>query len=385
MVNKILFIGFDDFSHINSPVIEQLTRHFSDFQIKKVWLKPQLKKQKLTLAVAFGAMLWELGDDFLRGDKRWKNWRNHFYSTGYMIHKLSEIADAETKKDSYAFTFQTQSLFKCPGGQFGHFIYTDHTNLNNLNYRLIRPNEYLASKKFRLKEQEIYENATTVFVMSENIRRSLIEQYGISSEKACLVYAGANTGEPVKTKSEKFKSKNIVFVGKDWERKGGPLLMEAFQKVRRKIPEATLTIIGCNPVTDTEGCHIMGVVPKSEVTKAFQQAAVFCLPTRREPFGMVFIEAMFNKLPVVCTSVGATPDLVVDGKNGFLISFQSDALAEKLCLLLENPKLAEQFAEEGFKKVNSQYTWDNVGNRMSSVIRKQMSAFHASNGEQIKN
>ena len=100
---------------------------------------------------------------------------------------------------------------------------------------------------------------------------------------------------------------------------------------------------------------------------------------------MVFIEAMFNKLPVVCTSVGATPDLIEDGRNGFLVSFQSDALAEKLCLLLENPKLAEQFAEEGFNKVNILYTWENVGNRMSSVIRKQMSAFTVSNGEQIKN
>lgn len=373
MTNKILFIGFDDFSHINAPVIEQLTNHFKMYQIKKVWLKPQLKKEKVTLAIAFGAMLWELGDDFLSGHKKWKNWRNHFYSTGYMIRALSRIAKNETLKENYVFTFQTQSLFKCPGGRLGHFIYTDHTNLNNLNYKLINQQEYLASKSFRLKEREIYQEASSIFVMSENIRRSLIEQYGISPEKTHLVFAGATTGQQTVSNREKFKRKNIVFAGKDWSRKGGPLLLEAFKKIKIQIPDATLTIIGSNPKTQLDGVIVRGVVPKSDVVKAFQEATVFCLPTKREPFGMVFIEAMFNRLPVVCTTCGATPDLIENGKNGFLIPFQSEALAEKLCILLENPQMAEQFAEEGFKKASTIYTWDNVGERMAAVIRNQIS------------
>jgi glycosyltransferase involved in cell wall biosynthesis len=372
MNNKILFIGFDDFSHINAPVIQQLTQHFSKFQIRKVWLKPQLKKQKVTLAIAFGAMLWELGADFLNGDKKWRKWRNHFYSTGYMMRALSKIAKKETEKEPYIFTFQTQSLFKCPGGRFGHFIYTDHTNLNNLNYQLVNHQEYLASKSFRLKEREIYREAASIFVMSENIRRSLIDQYGISPKKAHLVFAGANTGESVKTSSEKFRRRNIVFAGKDWDRKGGPLLLEAFKKIREQIPDATLTILGCNPKTLQEGIQIKGEVPKSEVIGAFQESTVFCLPTKREPFGMVFIEAMFNRLPVVCTACGATPDLIEEGKNGFLVPFQSDALAEKLILLLTQPELAEQFADEGYRKACTIYTWDNVGQRMANVIRKQM-------------
>lgn len=372
MTNKILFIGFDDFSHINAPVIEQLNNHFKTFQIRKVWLKQKLKKEKLTLIIALGAMVWELGNDFLYGHKKWKNWRNHFYSTGFMIRALSRIAKEETQKENYLFTFQTQSLFKCPGGQFGHFIYTDHTNLNNLNYKLINQQEYLASKSFRLMEREIYQEASSIFVMSENIRRSLIDQYGINPKKTHLVFAGANTGQLTDSNREKFKSKNIVFAGKDWNRKGGPLLMEAFKRVKQRVPDATLTIIGCNPPTQVNGVMIKGVVPKSEVMKAFQEGTVFCLPTKREPFGMVFIEAMINRLPVVCTSCGATPDLIENGKNGFLVPFNEDELAEKLCLLLENPKMAEQFADEGFKKVSTTYTWNKVGDRMATVIRKEI-------------
>ena len=371
VTDKILFIGFDAFSHINKPVIDQLALHFKGWSIDCVALKPRLKKRKFTLALAFLAMIRELGMDFIRGDKKWLNWRNHFYSTGYMVRILSEMAQEEAEKDTYAFTFQTQSLFRTPGGRFGNFIYTDHTNLHNLRYRHIRKREYLASHRFHELEKEIYHDAATVFVMSENIRRSLIEQYGLPPEKTALVYAGAEI-RPADEDTGKFHSRNIVFAGKDWQRKGGPLLLKAFEKVLKRIPDARLTILGCSPETNLSNCRVLGEVSKSEVMREFGKATVFCLPTKREPFGMVFIEAMASRLPVVCTSVGATPDLIEDGKNGFLVPYEADVLADRLVMLLENPDLARSFAEHGYRKVTEKYTWEKVGNGMAEVIRKRI-------------
>lgn len=134
MSNKILFIGFDDFSYINQPVIEQLSLHFTNYEIRKAWLKPLLKRKKITLALGIFFLFAELGRDFITGEKKWSNWRNHLYSTGFMIKTLSALAAKEVKRDIYAFVFQTQSLFRCPPGLYGNYIYTDHTNLNNLNY-----------------------------------------------------------------------------------------------------------------------------------------------------------------------------------------------------------------------------------------------------------
>lgn len=372
MSRKILFIGFDDFSNINQPVIDQLTKHFQDYAIQKTWLKPKLKKEKLTLTLAFGYMLWELGADFFRGDKKWSNWRNHFYSTGFMVKTLSRLARKEAEKENYAFTFQTQSLFKCPGGVYGNFIYTDHTNLNNLTYDLVRKKEYLASLGFRNQEREIYHDAESVFVMSRNIKRSLLEHYGLQPQKANLVYAGGDSGNQYPYNRQKFESKTIVFAGKDWFRKGGPLLVEAFKRVLKKIPDAQLIIFSCTPKMDIPNVDFRGVVPKKEVLEAFSKAAVFCLPTKREPFGMVFIEAMFNRLPIVCTSIGATPDLVENGYNGYRVPYQAGTLAEKLCYFLENPAIAERFAEHGFKKAEENYTWDQVGHKMATVIKERI-------------
>lgn len=371
MKQKILFIGFDDFSQINQPVLNQLAIHFSTYRIETVWLKPKLKKRKITLALAFGHMVWELGGDFLFGYKKPANWRNHFYSTGFMMRTLSEMAKEATENNTYAFTFQTQSLFQCPGGVFGNFIYTDHTNLNNLNYQNVNPREYLASASFQILERNIYKRAARVFVMSENVRQSLIQQYGLSEEQTALVYAGAN-GHAGHSEPDRYRRKNIVFAGKDWVRKGGPLLLEAFEKVLEMHPDATLTIIGCTPNTTLKNCKVLGVLPKHRVIEEFNRATIFCLPTRREPFGMVFIEAMVNRLPVVCTATGATPELISDGKNGFLIPYDSDVLANRLNFLLDNPAIAELFAENGYQKVANQYTWEMVGDKMARTIRENM-------------
>jgi len=376
MSNKILFIGFDDFSYINKPVIEQLSRHFTNYEIRTVWLKPLLKRKKITLALGVIFLFAELGRDFLTGDKKWRNWRNHFYSTGFMIRTLSSLATKEAQKDVYAFIFQTQSLFKCPPGLYGNFIYTDHTNLNNLNYTQTGRREYLASRWFRQTELKIYREAKAIFVMSGNIRKSLLRQYNIPDDKVFLVYAGADGKYSINRDSKKFRNKNIVFVGKDWKRKGGPLLIEAFGKVLKKIPDATLTIIGCNPEVKINNCTISGVLPQQQIIKAYESATVFCLPTRREPFGMVFIEAMYNRLPVICPAVGATTDLIENGRNGYLVPYSAEALAEKLILVLRNPGLAESLGNQAFKSVSETYTWKNTGNLMARVIRQKM-------GEQI--
>jgi len=376
MTMKILFIGFDDFSQINRPVLTQLSRHFPEWTIDTVLLKPKLRKRRVTLVLAFGSLIRELGWDFLIGRKKWSNWRNHFYSTGYMMRTLSGMASEEAQRENYAFTFQTQSLFRCPPGLYGNFIYTDHTNLNNLNYRYVEPGEYLASPSFHKLERQVYHNATTVFVMSGNIRRSLIEQYGLPPGKTTLVYAGANEKMLAQPTSRSMlpvrRSKNIVFAGKDWIRKGGPLLLKAFKKVLRRIPDATLTVIGCQPKTSIHNCRILGMLPKEKVMEEFSSSAVFCLPTRREPFGMVFIEAMYNHLPVVCTDTGATPEIVEDGRSGFIVPYDANLLAERLCFLLENPEIADEFAENGFQRATKRYTWENTGNRMAEVIRQNI-------------
>ncbi len=125
--------------------------------------------------------------------------------------------------------------------------------------------------------------------------------------------------ENISASIERYKNKIILFVGIDWERKGGPDLFEAFKEIVKKHPDAKLVIIGASPKIKNANCQVLGKIPLEKVPGYYKNAAVFCMPTKREPFGLVYLEAMLYKLPVVATNIGAIPDFIQNDKNGYLV------------------------------------------------------------------
>jgi glycosyltransferase involved in cell wall biosynthesis len=219
-------------------------------------------------------------------------------------------------------------------------------------------------------EREIYQNAALTFVRSSNVLRSLIEEYGQTPESAVLVYAGSNAAvsQATRTMSDYTKN-NILFVGLDWQRKGGPDLVEAFKLVLEKYPTAQLTIVGASPSLQIPNCEVVGKVPAEELERYYQQASIFCLPTYLEPFGIVFIEAMTARLPIVATRVGAIPDFVEQGKNGWLVEpGDIPGIADALLNLLDDPERCHAFGEYGFQLTEEHYSWKAVGEKFRENI-----------------
>ena len=112
-------------------------------------------------------------------------------------------------------------------------------------------------------------------------------------------------------------------------------------------------------------------MPPEELGPYYQEASVFCLPTYLEPFGIVFIEAMTAHLPIVATRVGAIPDFVEEGRNGFLVEpGDIPGLANALLRLLENPALCRSFGEASFQLTRDRYSWEAVGDQFKQNILK---------------
>ncbi|HXW01002.1 MAG TPA: glycosyltransferase family 4 protein, partial [Anaerolineae bacterium] len=222
------------------------------------------------------------------------------------------------------------------------------------------------------------------------ITRSLLEQYDCPPERVVCVYAGSNveTSRADKLDNQGYSNKNILFVGLDWERKGGPVLVEAFRKVLEIDPEASLTIVGCTPQVELPNCKVVGRVSLQEVGAYYRQASVFCLPTILEPFGIVFVEALSYRLPIVATDVGAIPDFVINGVNGYLVRpAQVEPLAECLIELIGNPDKCRTFGECGWVIATERYTWDKVGEKMRENISAVLyldERFRASDKERIQ-
>lgn len=103
----------------------------------------------------------------------------------------------------------------------------------------------------------------------------------------------------------------------------------------------------------------------------FEKADIFTQPTDDDCFPLTLLEAMQQKLPIVSTEVGAIPDEISNGKTGY-VSKEKDAndLAEKLTILIENPKLRQNMGEEGYKRYKAMFTQQVFENTMNDSLLK---------------
>ncbi len=366
MRGKIAFFRMAKWNYPDQRLPRILQQNYPDYEVETIELVPLLKRSRLILLINFFCVLKEYGLDILLGRKSLKAC---FFRTPYIFKKMKALAADRLSRDKYAFSIQIQSLFDASTAGIPHFVYTDHTHLANLHYADFDCHQ-LYSRSWIELEKTIYHNATRVLTRSSHISKSVVEDYGCEPAKVVCVYAGGNApAGNWHPDNEHYGNKNILFVGIDWERKGGPELVEAFRSVLQIHPDAQLTIVGCSPDVDVPNCRAVGKVSLEEVSRHFREASIFCLPTKREPFGTVFVEALTHKLPIVATNIGALPDLVTSGMNGELVEPNDvDQLATTLLGFVGDPQRCRRFGESGYRLAKERYNWERTGTTIRSII-----------------
>jgi glycosyltransferase involved in cell wall biosynthesis len=117
-----------------------------------------------------------------------------------------------------------------------------------------------------------------------------------------------------------------------------------------------------------ERCRWLGFI--SDEDKRDLQAAgqVFCMPSRTDSFGIVYLEAWLNGVPVIGALAGGVPEVVTDGVDGYLVGFGDvPALANRIQLLLARPEAAHAMGEAGRRKVLAEHTWDHKIARIAEI------------------
>ena len=366
---KIGFIKRGTFSGTNRRTREELIRNFPEFDLEEVDVGLDLLKKHPSI------FLWNWIWVFLL--YAWPLLRHQrplapcFYYTPYLFRKIRKLllAHFAGRENQFAFTFSTQSLFDAHLPNVPHFLYTDHTHLANLNSPAFNP-AFLASRSWIALERSVYQNATRVFVMGENARLSLLDQYQCPSARIRCVYAGSHIDtSPVPLQNDEYRNRTILFIGIDWERKGGPELVAAFYRVLLQVPRARLRIVGASPNLHHPQIEVSGRIALPEIKECLTRSALLCLPSRFEPFGIAVLEAFATKLPVVVTRVGALPHLVQDGVTGRVVEpGDVDALAAALIDLITNPNLCRRFGEAGHQFAENNFTWEAVGQKFRQEI-----------------
>lgn len=176
----------------------------------------------------------------------------------------------------------------------------------------------------------------------------------------------------------------ILFVGRNFKRKGGFLLLKAFDKLCSRFDDIHLIVkTGIRfPVTvlgryyDKLKERITWIdhqIPRNELNELYRCADIFVLPTLDEPFGLVLLEVMSFRLPVVASNIYAMPEIVEDGKTGFLVPVgNSEELFKKLCCLIESKSLRERMGQEGRNRVERHFSNEVINQRLKVVYEQSI-------------
>jgi len=348
-----------------------LVETFPEYQVENISVAEVVKHHKSWIA----PNLWYVARECGRAlAARRLTLREAYFRTTYTFTRLHEAMRGLIRPGHHTFSFQMQSMYDTSVPGVPHFIYTDHTHLSNLRYPDF-DRSTLRSPQWLALERRSYENATVVFTRSTDVAEDLRRFYAIPEDKIECVYAGSNVdtthcGPP---DNADYSNQRILFVGIDWVRKGGPELVEAFRRVLQQYPKAHLTIAGADTPVDLPNCTVLGRIPAQELVRHYAQSSIFCLPTRHEPFGIAFVEAMMHRLPVIGTRIGAIPDMVEDGINGYLVDpGDTGAIVKALGKLLADPAHCRLLGERSYERALDLYTWQRTGQRIRARIERSL-------------
>jgi glycosyltransferase involved in cell wall biosynthesis len=311
-------------------------------------------------------------------DKR--EWARRFYENRLIFEDRTHIAGKRIKAVTEPFDVILQDgAMWLPGRKVSDkplITYHDSNVVLGSSGGPFAQGSHYRGKKLRQAislEKEVYDRASRVFAFSDWVRNSMVQDFQLPESKVRVAKPGVNFEIPKDFKKQ-YDEPVILFIGRNFERKGGPVLLKAFRLVRQTLKKAQLIIVGCSPPIDEDGVTIKGLIPREredEIKELYRAASVFAMPSRFEPFGLVFLEAMAYKLPCIGTNICAMPEIIGDGECGFVVNPDDHTmLAQKLITLLRDPSLMRTMGNRGFKRVRTDYTWESFANTILGACKE---------------
>jgi glycosyltransferase involved in cell wall biosynthesis len=222
-------------------------------------------------------------------------------------------------------------------------------------------------------EKALYQKLELLLCTNDYVRQCLVRDYGVKPERTRVIGYGVNFDQMPRFEKNP-ASQKILFVGYDFERKGGLQVLQAFEKVRKAVPGAVLQIVGPAflPVPVPAGVEFYGTVSdRQRIAEFFQQARFFVMPSVCEPFGLVLLEAMAYQNPCIGSNRNAMPEIIHDGVTGYTVApDDSEALASRMITLLKNPDLCTMMGQAALQRVLANFTWELTTQKINFEFEK---------------
>ena len=222
-------------------------------------------------------------------------------------------------------------------------------------------------------------------------KAQLVRDGGIPDHKVVAIYSGADVTQPPADRVAAFRTRHglegkcvVGHVARLGRYKGTDKLIRLLPVLRAETgQDVVLLLVGRNLEPDLLGrlaqesgveeqVRFLGAVSEEELRLAYAASDLFALPSLYESFGLVFLEAWAQGVPVIGCATGGVPELIHHGENGYLLddAGQMDKLRDYLIRLISNAELRRQMGQKGQARVQAEFTWPQCARRFNGLIQR---------------
>ncbi|MEK7580451.1 MAG: glycosyltransferase family 1 protein [Patescibacteria group bacterium] len=278
--------------------------------------------------------------------------------------------------------------FNVPLFYFRPFVVTIHDLIHwQHNKEASTKSCFLANFKkfiFRMVIRSAVSRAKKIFVVSETIKKELLSEFKISSDKVIVTYEGAYD---VKSIFEDSKNINILnrvkkpylfYVGNAYPHKNLYFLAKSFLSATNQLSEDLYLVLAgrkdyfyeqleqkIKNLPNNKKIYLLGEVTDQELSLLYQNALAYVFPSLAEGFGLPGLEAMANNLPVLASEIGPLPEVYGEAALYFNPKNEND-LAEKIIKIYKDQKLRESLIAKGREQVKK-YSWEKCAKETLAV------------------
>jgi glycosyltransferase involved in cell wall biosynthesis len=353
------------------------------FKIKYQYLFQSIKDHFEIVDIFNGQLNWyeNIINSLQSFNKSPTLWRQKSYANFWLFRKLSKKAQSfilnnQHKADLVFLHGITYDAIPT-GCTLKSIAYSDYTYQLSAQHKEygrfpFEGNEVFCWLEF---EKRILDKLDLICTHSRFTANSLKKHYNIPVEKIRVVGGGLNFEKLPAAKKYELDSPSrafqLLFIGKEFYRKGGDILIEAFHLARKKIPDMNLNMLTHLPPGsqfNLDNIRILNpsiISDRKRFSENFQNADAFALTSRMETWGDVLIEAMAFELPCIGIRQMAMAEIIDHQKTGLLVNVgEVEELSQAIIKLAQNIELRRSLGQTGRQKVAKQFIWSQVVKRI---------------------
>lgn len=299
---------------------------------------------------------------------------------------LKKITTINEDKTPLIFSNTTELIAAIPEA-INSILWTDASFAGMLNYykdfSAIHKSSIIEGNK---TEQKAYQHANAIIFSSKWAAQTAIKNYIIDEKKISVIPFGANLPSNLSEKevTNNINSKNLnilkmLFIGTNWERKGGNKALEIVDYLNSKSIRTELIIIGCRPfdLNIPQFVNQIGYLDKSlkedrdQLDYHLKNSHYLLLPTLADCTPVVFNEANSYGLPVISNKTGGIESIIIDGENGILLSTNSNSeeFYDKISNYYDLNNY-QRLSKNSYLRYKNHLNWKVAGEKVNEILEE---------------